>query len=102
MGFRFRKSISLGSGVRLNVGKRGVGLSAGVKDARVSTNTSGRRGLRAGISGTGIAYEAVRGGGGSKRRATPPRRRTSARTGVAIFLVYFITASLAWAYFESR
>jgi hypothetical protein len=40
MGFSFRKSINLGP-LRLNFSKRGVGLSAGVKGARVSKGPSG-------------------------------------------------------------
>jgi hypothetical protein len=55
MGLRFRRSINLGHGVRINVSKSGVGLSAGAKGARVSV---GPRGVRksVGIPGTGIYY----------------------------------------------
>ncbi|GGE31286.1 hypothetical protein GCM10011391_07450 [Pullulanibacillus camelliae] len=56
MGFGFRKSIKLGGGMRLNVGKRGIGVSAGVKGFRVSTGPSGTR-MRSTIPGTGIYYE---------------------------------------------
>lgn len=55
MGFRFRKSIRLGGGLRLNVSKRGIGLSAGVKGARIGI---GPRGVRSTLSlpGTGLSY----------------------------------------------
>lgn len=43
MGFRFRKSVKIAPGVRLNIGKKSVGISAGVKGARVSVNSSGRK-----------------------------------------------------------
>lgn len=56
MGFRFRKSIKILPGVKLNVGKKGVGISAGVKGARVSVNSSGRVTKSVGIPGTGISY----------------------------------------------
>ncbi|HEV2706376.1 MAG TPA: DUF4236 domain-containing protein [Pyrinomonadaceae bacterium] len=40
MGFSFRKSINFGP-LRLNFSKRGVGVSAGVRGARVSKGPSG-------------------------------------------------------------
>lgn len=56
MSLRFRKSINLGHGVRLNIGKKGVGISAGVKGARVSVNSNGRKTTSVGIPGTGVSY----------------------------------------------
>jgi DNA polymerase III epsilon subunit family exonuclease len=56
MGLRFRKSINLGGGVRLNFGKSSVGVSGGVKGARVSINSKGRKTTSIGIPGTGISY----------------------------------------------
>jgi Protein of unknown function (DUF4236) len=41
MGFFFRKSVKIAPGIRLNVSKRGLGLSGGVRGARVSANTKG-------------------------------------------------------------
>jgi tetratricopeptide (TPR) repeat protein len=64
---RFRKSIKLAPGVRLNVGKKGVGVSAGVRGARISANTSGRRTVSASIPGTGLGYQRSLGG----RRKSP-------------------------------
>jgi tetratricopeptide (TPR) repeat protein len=43
MAMRYRKSINLGGGVRLNLGKKGVGVSVGGKRVRYSVNSSGRR-----------------------------------------------------------
>jgi len=40
MGFSFRKSFNFGP-LRLNLSKRGVGVSAGVKGARISKGPSG-------------------------------------------------------------
>lgn len=57
MGFRFRKSINLGSGFRLNLGKRGVGISAGIRGFRVGVNRRGTYGS-VGIPGTGMSYSA--------------------------------------------
>ncbi|MDW7660519.1 MAG: DUF4236 domain-containing protein [Bacillota bacterium] len=41
MGIRFRRSIGLGKGVKLNLSKGGLGLSAGVKGARVGIGPRG-------------------------------------------------------------
>src|SRR3989339_777536 len=43
MGFTFRKSISLGKGLRINMSKSGVGLSTGIKGARISLTPKGTR-----------------------------------------------------------
>lgn len=76
MGFRFRKSIKIAPGVRLNIGKKSVGISAGVKGARVSVNSSGRVTKSVGIPGTGVSYVKTSkiGGtdsGGSKKPSEP-------------------------------
>lgn len=57
MGFRFRKSFKIAPGVRVNVGKKSVGISAGGKGARVSVNSSGRKTTTVGIPGTGLSYQ---------------------------------------------
>lgn len=55
MALRFRKSVKLAPGIRLNFGKRGMSLTAGVSGASV---TFGSRGTYAnvGIPGTGISF----------------------------------------------
>jgi hypothetical protein len=45
MSWAYRRSKRIVRGVRLNVGKRGVGMSFGPRHAKVSVNTSGRRSL---------------------------------------------------------
>lgn len=54
MSLRFRRSIKLIPGVRLNFSKSAIGLSVGVPGARVSINTKGDMYTSAGIPGTGI------------------------------------------------
>lgn len=77
MGMRMRRSINLGGGVRMNVSGRSVGLSAGVRGARYSVNSTGRRTRTLGIPGTGISHVSSTSGGGrapSRQRAqsAPP------------------------------
>ena len=62
MGFRMRKSIKISKGVRLNVSKSGLGVSAGVKGARYSVHSSGRKTVTAGIPGSGLSYSKSTGG----------------------------------------
>lgn len=69
MGFRFRKSFKIAPGVRLNIGKKSVGISAGVKGARVSVNSSGRKTTTVGLPGTGLSYSKTEKIGGSKTKA---------------------------------
>lgn len=56
MGFRLYKSVGLGKGIRLNLSKTGVGISAGVPGLRYSVHSSGRRSASAGIPGSGMSY----------------------------------------------
>ena len=67
MAFRFRKSITLLPGLKLNVGKKSVGFSAGGKYGGYSWNS--RSGARARVSapGTGLSYVASSGGKGPKK-----------------------------------
>lgn len=55
MGFRFRRSLKIAPGIRLNLGKRGTSLSIGGRGATVNV---GKKGVRTtvGIPGTGISY----------------------------------------------
>ena len=64
MGFRYRRSIKLGSGVRLNVSKRGLSSVSIGKPG--STLNVGRRGVRStvGLPGTGLSYSTGSGSGG--------------------------------------
>lgn len=64
MGMRYRKSIGLGKGVRLNVGKGSLGISAGVKGAHVSINSKRGVTTSVGAPGTGVSYSKTRGWGG--------------------------------------
>lgn len=65
MGMKFRKSIKLGGGTKLNLSKSGVGISTGVKGFRVSKNTSGRSRVTASLPGTGLSYTKEYGSSGS-------------------------------------
>lgn len=56
MGLRYRKSINLGGGFRVNLSKNGIGYSWGVKGYRITKTADGRVRRTASIPGTGISY----------------------------------------------
>jgi hypothetical protein len=80
MGLRFRKSIKLGKGVKLNLSKKGFGVSIGGKGARYSINSSGRSTTTLGIPGTGLSYTHTSGG---KKRKSASKSTTKKKTRVS-------------------
>lgn len=56
MGLRFRKSVKIAPGVKVNFNKKSVGVSVGTKGTHVSVNSSGRKTTSVGIPGTGLSY----------------------------------------------
>jgi hypothetical protein len=55
MGFRFRHSVKVLPGIRLNFGKRGISTSIGVRGAHVTFGKTGTR-TTVGLPGSGISY----------------------------------------------
>lgn len=56
MGFRFRKSVKVAPGVRLNIGKKSAGVSIGGKVGGVSINSKTGAAARVSAPGTGVSY----------------------------------------------
>lgn len=56
MGIRFRKSINLGGGFRVNISKNGVGYSWGIPGYRITKTSKGSIKKTYSIPGTGIGY----------------------------------------------
>jgi len=56
MGWRFRQSVKILPGVRLNVGKRSLGVSVGPRGGKVSLNTKREMRRTVGIPGTGLSH----------------------------------------------
>jgi len=78
MGFRFRKSIKIGPGVRLNVGKKSMGLSVGTRGFRHSVSTSGRRTTTMGVPGTGLSHVQTSSSAKTSTRSRAAGRRSTA------------------------
>jgi len=82
MGLRFRRTKGLGGGVRLNISKSGIGISGGMKGARMGI---GPRGLRTsiGVPGTGLHYVTQTGWGSSKWKSAKTSRSASTSSAPA-------------------
>ncbi len=85
MVLRFRKSISLGKGMRLNIGKTGLGFSVGVKGLRFGIGSKGVY-ASAGIPGTGL-YSINYMGKGSKPSGGGVANSKGGLKGCLLFLV---------------
>jgi hypothetical protein len=55
MGFRFRRSVKILPGIRLNFGKHGISTSIGIRGAHVTIGKSGTR-TTVGLPGSGLSY----------------------------------------------
>lgn len=67
MGLRFRKSVKIAPGVKVNFNKKSVGVTFGKKGAHYTVNSTGKRTATVGIPGTGLSYSTSSGGGKSKK-----------------------------------
>ena len=94
MGFRFRRTVRLLPGLRLNVSKSGVSASVGTRGAWL---TFGRNGTRAtvGLPGTGISYTTTSSTDENQNVGTAPRR-ASARWLVVLLTMLAIAAGIGW------
>lgn len=80
MGMRFRKSVKIAPGIRLNVSNKSAGVSVGGKGAKVSMSTSGRRTTSVGIPGTGVSYVSSKGG---RKKNSKPVAASGVTSGAA-------------------
>jgi hypothetical protein len=92
MGFRFRKSIRLFPGLRINLSESGASISIGKPGATMNISDKGAR-TTLGLPGTGISYTTS----SSRKRAvtslptalTPTSRVTPSRSVPAFFCYLF-------------
>ena len=56
MGLRYRKSIKIAPGIKLNLNKSSASISVGPKGFKTTYSTTGRKTTTVGIPGTGISY----------------------------------------------
>lgn len=56
MAMRFRRSVKVAPGVKVNLNKKSMGVTVGTKGAHYSVNSSGTKTSSVGIPGTGVSY----------------------------------------------
>lgn len=79
MGLRYRKSINLGGGARINISKSGIGYSWGGKGFRFTKTANGRNRATVRLPGTGLFY-VTESSGKKKTSKRKPIRNSRART----------------------
>lgn len=82
MGFRFRKSISLGGGFKINLSKSGIGYSWGTKGYRISSTARGTTRRTYSIPGTGISYVNETGGRNGNHNRNQSQQRNQAQNRI--------------------
>ena len=60
MGIRFRKSIKIFPGLRLNLNAKLASITGGIPGAHVTYNSRGYRTTSAGIPGSGLSYRTTK------------------------------------------
>lgn len=63
MGLRFRKSIKIAPGVKLNLNKKSSSITFGGKGIHHTISSTGKKTTTVGVPGTGISYSKTSGGG---------------------------------------
>ena len=71
MGLRYRKSIRIAPGLKVNFGTTGMSLSMGVPGLHRTYHTSGKVTTSVGIPGTGLYYVDVQGPNQRHQRTSP-------------------------------
>lgn len=118
MGLRFRKSIKIAPGVKINLNKKGTSVTFGSKGVHYTASSTGKKTASVGIPGTGISYTKTTGQsskqkktseGGSQPMPTAPQsnfqdpdhKKWYQKTGwiIALLILFFpVGLFLMWKY----
>ena len=109
MGFRFRKSIKIAPGVRVNLNKNSTSVTFGGKGFHHTVSSTGRKTTTAGIPGTGISYTTTDGGhkaSGTGRKKSSASASTQnggknpgCLSGCMVLMIILLFWPLALAYY---
>jgi hypothetical protein len=83
MGLRFRKSIRVAPGIRMNFGLKSLSVSAGVRGLKYTTGTRGRR-ITVGLPGSGLFWTS----------SLP--RSTGIRYPAVYWILFAIVIAIVW------
>lgn len=118
MGLRFRKSIKIAPGVKINLNKKSTSVTFGGKGVHYTASSTGKKNASVGIPGTGISYTKTTGQsnkqkktseGGSQPMPTAPQsnfqdpdhKKWYQKTGwiIALLILFFpVGLFLMWKY----
>ena len=98
MALRFRKTIKIAPGIRLNIGKKSISTSFGVKGARHTVSSTGNKTNSVSIPGTGISWRKTTNTSGKKQRkelspskeTTLPKKRIFPFLGIILIILVVI------------
>jgi disulfide bond formation protein DsbB len=79
MTIRFRRSIKILPGVRVNIGKTGISTTIGTRGAHVTVNSHGQRRTTVGLPGTGLSMTQLDGGHQGKQANQADQATTDAK-----------------------
>lgn len=77
MGLRFRKSIKIAPGVKLNINKKSCSVTVGKRGAHYTINSKGKHTASVGIPGTGLSYTHTSNGSKRTYQIKNERRKTT-------------------------
>lgn len=86
MGFRFRKSVKIMPGVKVNFGKKGASLSVGRPGATVNVNKKGVRST-IGLPGTGLSHSGYTRHSNRQRRIQRPATKQRKRSIILFSII---------------
>ena len=120
MGMRFRKSVKIAPGVKLNLGKKSASVTFGAKGLHHTISSTGKKTTTIGVPGTGISYSTSSNSGskhssGNKKRSVeeesnnfssapypdPNKKKWYQKTGwiIALLIFFFpVGLYLMWKY----
>lgn len=91
MAFRFRRTLGIFPGLRLNLGKKSASFSVGIKGLRATMGTRGKRGT-VGIPGSGLSYTTT----GKTAEAAPSAENTARPRFGRVLVVLIVLGGLLW------
>ena len=83
MGLRFRRSIKIAPGVRLNLNKKSASVTFGPKGLKHTISTTGKSHTTIGVPGTGLSYTTS---GGDRSTSVPAAQRPTSPKSKAVVL----------------
>lgn len=94
MGLRFRRSIKIAPGVKINLGKKGISTSIGKRGAGITFGPNGTS-THVGIPGTGVSYT-KKVSSSSQRNSANNKKENSCSSNCGCYLLLFALIAIVW------